>query len=485
MRARRPPGLRAVVFYVEFRMNTIGTESRPLESSEPMSVARDLLRDVFQTPGGIRGLWFWKGMFYEWYGSRWSARDAEELLSRCLLELEGVYVLDRDETVVRYKPTVQKVKDVVRCLQALVTLGSEKIPVWLGTPTPHWSDARYVVGFEDRIVHARDGHEAKRDANWFDLLTVPVDYDESAECPLWERCLMEWGDDDPKWSRLLQQWFGYCLTGYREYAKWLLMYGKSRAGKGTIVRVLEHLMPRQVGGISFSDWGGSWGLSAALGKKVISIAEASSIEVERAGTAAANLKMVLGQDPVDVNEKYGKPVRGTVLHAAPILQCNMIPQMPNEAEGLSLKMLALPFNVSFAGRENPDLYEELEKELPGIAAWAMRGAFDLFGCREWSVPAEAEAVRTTYIKANNPLQTFLESRFTQNPNGFCSFKMLRRQYLEWCEGMELKPVPVLHLPRKIEMATNWPLSRKQLAYTGVRGFVGMSAKREHDDEGGL
>ena len=59
---------------------------------------------------------------------------------------------------------------------------------------------------------------------------------------LWLRCLDQWGCGSPEWATLLQRWMGYCLMNHRRYAKWLLMYGKARAGKGTIVAIVQKLV---------------------------------------------------------------------------------------------------------------------------------------------------------------------------------------------------------------------------------------------------
>lgn len=63
-----------------------------------------------------------------------------------------------------------------------------------------------------------------------------------------------------------------------------------------------------------------------------------------------------------------------IIPAAPIIQANDIPKLPDKAGSISSKMLVLPFNWSAldaGNKPDPGLLDKLMAELPQIAAWAL------------------------------------------------------------------------------------------------------------------
>ena len=58
----------------------------------------------------------------------------------------------------------------------------------------------------------------------------------------WYEFLHQLFDGDLESLDLLQEWFGYCLTGDTSQQKMLLIVGPKRSGKGTLARVLAKLI---------------------------------------------------------------------------------------------------------------------------------------------------------------------------------------------------------------------------------------------------
>ena len=467
----------------------IGTQGAPMTSAEPMKVADALLRGVFSTPAGRRGLWLFRGDLYQWYGERWERRDEEWLEDLCWKELEDSYYqeigADGIPRVRRFGPNKQKIDNVVRGLTAKVRVPHSKIPFWIGggeRPNPG-----SVISFEDKLVDAKSGEIFDRTEEWFDPVTLPVNYEEDAECPRWMECLDEWGNGDAQWGHLLQRWMGYCLISHRRHAKWLLMYGKVRAGKGTICKILEEM----VGGSSYmnsslDDLAGDFGLDGMETSKVLCISEVSDLDTREGERATRVLKNIVGQDPITVNVKYKRQMRNIIVNAAPIVQSNEIPRLPNKGRGLSSKMLVLPFDVSFEGREDVYLIDKLRKELAGIAAWAVRGAMELENekdvTKRFPVPERAADAVQMYHLQNNPFDHFLAERFVQNKKGFVATELLWEHWRSWVKSNEVRNV---HVPRnqlsiRIETQSSWPVYRYR-PHGGKRGLRGLSLRRNFED----
>ena len=395
--------------------------NNPLDSLEPMKVARRLLKDYFITDKGHQGLYRWRNEFWNWDKGQWKLMREDVMREKVLFILEdAVWEQNGQNGVVlrRYGPDKNKIEGVVHALEALCRLEKESVPCWLTPPTGDVVDEKHCIAFQDVIIDVKREEVIERGEHWFDVGVLPVLYKEDAECPRWMQALDEWGAGDPVWNELLQRWFGYCLMGTRKYAKWLLMYGKIRGGKGTICGVLKKLIgPTAYLSTSLEDLSNEFGMDGIELSRVLSISEVSEIDSRAGEKVCRVLKNIVGRDPMTINAKYRRQVRNVVIGAAPLMQSNEIPVLPNKGRGLSGKMLVLPFEVSFEGKEDFELEEVLESELEGIAVWAVEGAFKLEKAardEKWPTPEAAEGAMRLYHLQNNPLDSFLGARFHKN-----------------------------------------------------------------------
>lgn len=457
------------------------TQTPTLASQEPMQVARYLLTTRFSTPNGRNGLWFWRGNFYEWYGESWFKRDREWVESALWVALENVSFSQPTQNgtrQIRFAPNIPKVQGVMRALQALQTLPHERIPVWLTAPKT--KQTQTLISFRDAILDARTGERYDRDETFFDPHVIPCNYEPDAECPVWHRCLQEWGGGDEEWSSLLQRMFGYCLLPHRDYAKWFLMYGKIRGGKGTIMTVLKALLGEGYMGTCLEDIASQFGLWGIEQAKVMAINEVSEISNREGEAACRVLKSIVGKDPISINRKFEQPLRNVVVDAVPIMQSNEIPRLPNKGLGLSGKMVLLPFTVSFAGRENYRLAEELLEELPGIAYWAWQGARmveeEANPRAKFPMPERSVALIDEYHAVNNPVDEFLEARFEKSQAGFVATETIYAQWLDWSRDLRVPPLSRRELSHRLIESSSWDLRRARIGGGGKRGVRGLAVK---------
>jgi len=467
----------------------VGTQSRPMDSPEPMKVAGDLIRYSFSTPSRKRGLWYHNGSYYQWYGNQWHIRDDVWLEDMLWMLLEDAYcrvTTQNGEQILRFQPNKQKVENVSRALSAKVKVPHSEVPLWLGHDEPFPSNRG--IGFSDVVVDPKTGSVVTRTEDWFDPVTLPIAYNPEAECPLWTKSLREWGNGDPAWTELLQRWMGYCLMSHRKYAKWLLMYGKVRSGKGTIGKVLQALIGRDCYmSTSLDDLAGDFGLDGLEQSKVICISEVSELDGKQGERATRVLKNILGQDPITVNIKFKRQIRNVMVNAAPIVQANEIPMLPNKGRGLSSKMLVLPFDVSFEGKENPYLIDGLMGELEGIAAWAVEGAkkveMESDPSKRFPMPDRAsDAIRLYHIQ-NNPFDHFLEERFIRSQRGFVSTEMVWYQWQDWLRSNGIRSVRVARnqIAMKIEAQSSWGVYRSRPSADSKRGLTGLSLRKSFEE----
>ena len=135
----------------------------------------------------------------------------------------------------------------------------------------------------------------------------------------WLQLMDEIWPDDPDSPKLLQEFFGYCLTPDVSLQKFLMLIGKSRGGKGTITRLLSELVGKpNFCAIRLSNMTRRFGLENAVGKSLILVPDANMPRPDKASEIVELVKAVTGCDPLDVDRK-GKPIITDILSAKIVL----------------------------------------------------------------------------------------------------------------------------------------------------------------------
>lgn len=467
-------------------MTVYGTQEHPSMTKEPMGVARFILEDLF-TVEGLRGLHSVGTQFVEWYGGRWHQRSRQWMEDTCWLRLENLYVAVGPNSMERYSPTPSKVEGVVRALEALTRLPQERMPVWLGKEEDR-PDMGRTIAFEDVLVDVGGGgcKVVPRDQRWLDLQLVPCNYDPEAKCPRWEQCLEEWSGGDAAWKELLMRWMGYCMMSHRDYAKLLLMTGVIRGGKGVISRMQKRLVGDAVFmGTDLTDLSSPFGLDGLDTARILCISEVSELDGKGGERCVQVLKNVLGNDPLRVNIKNVRQVRNVTAQAAPVLLSNEIPVLPNKGRGLSSKMLVLPFERSFEGKEDYGLESVLALEVAGIARMAVEAARRLeaetASQKKFVMPDASKDTIDSYHVLNNPYDAFLRARFVQSPQGFVINKIIVNEFLDWVTKNGVKTYVSRNLiAREIERHSSWGVKRD--VFNNNRGLRGIALRKLQEDD---
>jgi putative DNA primase/helicase len=340
-----------------------------------------------------------------------------------------------------------------------------------------------MVTFRDVVVDVGSGERHRVGPGWFDTVSLNANYDRDAQCPLWLQSLQEWSGGDANWIRLLRLMFGYAILPNRDYQKWFLFYGVPRSGKGTVLHTLRNLMgPTAVLTKGLSDLVSPFGLDGVESARVLVVNEVHHLDKGDGSKASAIVKQLVGQDPINVNIKYVRPLRNVESRALPILQSNEIPTLEDRAGGLSSKMVLVPFSISFLDRENITLVRDLKREMPGIAQWALRGAEEVItdpgrGQRRFPMLQAAQDAVDDYILAVNPFNRFLDDHFEVREHAWVSFEVVWQRWLQWSRDEATVPgVTRYTFTRKLLEGTNWRLTRSRRDHGRIRGFSGMQLR---------
>jgi len=154
---------------------------------------------------------------------------------------------------------------------------------------------------------------------------------------------------------------------------------------------------------------------------------------EGAGLAESLIKWLTGGDRVSARRLYENSFEFEPTHKI-WLATNHKPRIRGADDGIWSRIKLIPFEVSFEGREDKGLKEELKNELPGILAWAVRG------CSRWQeiglrFPESVRNATAEYRSESDQVGLFLaaECDLDAPPTSRVRASALFSAYKAWCD----------------------------------------------------
>ena len=266
----------------------------------------------------------------------------------------------------------------------------------------------HLVIFQNGILDLTTGELGSHDPKYFTTNILPYEYQPYAPYGHWLAFLTDIFQGDTERIELLQEWFGYAMSNSYDHHKIMLLLGAPRSGKGTIGRVLEQIVgPMNYTGASLHAFTSDPFLDS-LRTKTIAFSGDTERRVARhkVDTVIERLKKISGNDAVT----FGRKFKDTLSQALPtriVLAGNHVPALFDDSGALAGRLLVLPFDVCYAGREDLGLTRRLMTELPGIATWALEGLRRLTVQGRFTMPG-ASATEAAFIEEQfSPLVAFV------------------------------------------------------------------------------
>jgi putative DNA primase/helicase len=354
----------------------------------PMAVARQLF-NACRDEDGIRTLLAWRGGWMLWRTTHWSEIDNAEVRSSIYQALEdAVYI--KGLAFEPWRPTRNKVSNVMEAMAAIGCLPADIDP-------PSWIDKHDMDVAAEQVIACRNGllnlttrvldHHSPA---LFNMVSVPFEFERNAKQPAaWLKFLNTVWADDTDSIMLLQEYFGYVLSGRTDLQKILMLIGPTRSGKGTIARLLTELVGRgHVCGPTLASLGTNFGLSPLLGRPLAIISDAR-LGNTGANTVVERLLSISGEDMLTIDRKYREPWSGKLPTRLVVLS-NELPKFRDSSAAIANRLLILQMTQSFLGREDRTLDRKLRGELPGILNWALEGLGRLTENGSFTVPAASD-----------------------------------------------------------------------------------------------
>lgn len=392
----------------------------------------------FHTHSGRRTLHCYGGTLFEWRDNCYRPVETESIAHRLQPWLDGA-LRPKPRGAEGHTELAPFESNPATVQQALTTIRTA-VHLPASTISPSWLDgdadrppALELLPCKSATLHIPTGRQLEPTPSLFTTNALDFDYDPNPEPPQrFMQFLEQVFGDDAESSQLLQEWLGYCLTGDTHQQKILLLVGPRRSGKGTIGRIATRLVGKSsVVGPTASSLAGAFGLQPLIGKSLAIVSDAR-FAGEGVSTVVERLLCISGEDYLSVDRKFLGAVT-MKLHARFMLLTNELPRLNDASTALAGRFLVLRLTNSFYGREDPRLYDDLVRELPGILAWAIEGWKQLQSRGHFLQPQSAkDAVRDIEDLAS-PVSAFVRERCVIGPGRRTSVDDLYANWRGWCE----------------------------------------------------
>lgn len=293
-------------------------------------------------------------------------------------------------------------------------------------------------------------HEHKyvrvRRQNHYFFNQIPVNYDKEAKAPTWERFMQEVVSERD--AAILQEFAGYCLIQNHQFHKSLMLVGSGRNGKSTFLNTLLKLL----GGdntvcISLQQLNEDKFMPAELHNKLANIYPDLS---NKSLKDVSLFKAITGEDKIPAQRKYGRPFYFTN-YAKQLFSCNEIPMIENVDKAIFSRFIIIEFPHSFEGKEDKNLKEKLEAELPGILNWVIAGMNRLLSNSKFSFSPQSEQVKQDYFAQSDSVFGFLKAQCGFDPKAECFKDEVYEQYQLYCYDNSLIEIFVNQFWKKIKL----------------------------------
>lgn len=221
-----------------------------LSTQRTLPTAECFIRQFHQHPGGLT-LRHYAGLLLTWRGNRYIDIEDDAMRNRLLPWLHAAERMTFDpkanmRVAQDFPANPNTVKAALESIKAYAHLpATTSSPSWLDDRVDR-PDPREIVPCRTSLLHLPAMTHIAPTPAFFNVNSLDYDHDPNAPEPTqWQVFLGQLFQDDLQAWDLLQEWFGYCLTGDTSQHKMLLIVGPRRSGKGTIARAYTPGRPEQ------------------------------------------------------------------------------------------------------------------------------------------------------------------------------------------------------------------------------------------------
>ena len=279
--------------------------------------------------------------------------------------------------------------------------------------------------------------------------------------------------EEDQQRHLLQEIFGAVMLGLMpQFQKAVLFYEPyGRAGKGTVERILNQLVPNKyVTAISPFNWYSDYHLAALAGSRFNVVGELP----DNKSIPAAEFKSLIGGDLVTGRNPTHRPFTFKN-EAAHLFMSNHFINTRDYSEAFFTRWILLEFPNSRLRSGLPidvDLADNvINAEMPGIAFWALEGARRLLESSNFSSSITHDRLMGEWRRNRNSLEQFIHECCKLGADAKVKRSEFYVAYTTWCGDVGKKPFAKSKVKDILEHTIGWKIRHSRP--NGIETFYGV------------
>ena len=418
-------------------------------------------------------------------GSAYRMIDNETMEAEIADFLASCRTRTKDGKEVPFNPKVNDINEVYSALSHICNVppGTLSPPSWLDgladiAPRNIISCQNGLLDITTRVLHPAT-------SAFFTRTAIPLHYDPNAPAPArWTQFVHEITGGDLALAQLLQEMFGYLISDDTSQQRIFFMIGEPGTGKGTVLRMLEHIVgTRNCHSVTIESLASHFGLESVSPCSIMIVTDMTCHDQQKLSAAANRLNMISGEDNIAVPRKHKTDLEDQRLRARPVIAGNNMPNFGEHSAAIGRRLIFLVFNISFADDPDRRLEGKLLAESAGILNWALDGLASLTARGYFVIPASSEKERINMLYLADPVRGFVNERCIVEAAQQIVKRTLYVSYCDFCSDMGVKPLSMEVFARRLyAVAKGSDETRSRDGSNRVQMFTGVTLEDRYKED---
>lgn len=335
-------------------------------------------------------------------------------------------------------------------------------------------DLLEYIHVDNGLLEWRKNEMHPWDPNFRTTVKLPIPWEGlDAECPTWKETLKEWIPDKGT-RKFLQEYIGLCLIPDTRYRTAAFLFGEGSNGKGLFLDTVSKLFGKSLTAIPLHKLNNRFEVGYIRNKLINICGDIDSQYLKDTGT----IKALIGGDILRGERKHGRSFNFRPV-ARLLFSANRLPRVADKTHAWYSRWRFIEFPNTFP--VNPEFKinfnKKVNKELPGILAWAVKGLMRLEYNNKFTEGEAMKKAEDEYKQENDSVlyftSTALEQVKHEGQETSLPQRVVWRTYNEWCEQEGLKPVGKREFGKRLE---GCGFERGRRSVRGISGICLLGVK---------
>ncbi|MFU1477007.1 phage/plasmid primase, P4 family [Roseovarius sp. C7] len=424
------------------------------------------------------------GQWLEWTGQRWAAMTPEQMAADAKETSAAIYVgtadMFRDDSSGENQALMAKAAKLhgnADALGRMEKMARSEPGMHVASPAEFDLDP-YALTCLNGIVDLSTGR--LRSARPEDRVSklAGCEFDPDAKCPMFE-AFLETIMPDPEIRAFVQRAVGYTLTGLVDEEVFFLAYGTGQNGKSVFANIIAAVMGEYTVSLGAAlvtlrkhENEAERQMAQLPGRRLALVNETAQGEV----FDSARVKAIASREKL-----AARFLKQEVFNFMPThklwVRTNHLPGSLDPGDGFWRRCTPIPFTVRIPDdKKIGDLDRKIiASELPGVLAWAVRGAVEWASRGGLRVPQAISAIVAEYRDDTDILGEWFAERVERDPDATVTVAAAYTDYAEHCKAGGMSPGSKPSFSRAMT-----DRGQKRAPGTGTRRFVGFRLRASFD-----